>query len=68
MLDLPLNEADRISKLIPNMTKLNKIFGLSDAELRSRFRSDELPKVNELLNLAEGNDLEAQTINQAKIS
>ncbi|MDC8001510.1 DNA polymerase III subunit alpha [Aequorivita todarodis] len=67
VLDLPLNEADRISKLVPNMTKLNKIFGLSDAELRSRFRSDELPKVNELLNLSEGSDLEAQTINQAKI-
>lgn len=67
VLDLPLNDADRISKLIPNMTKLNKIFGLSDAELRGRFRSDELPKVQELLNLAEGFDLEAQTINQAKI-
>jgi DNA polymerase-3 subunit alpha len=67
VLDLPLGDADRISKLIPNMTKLNKIFGLSDQELRSKFRSDELPKVNELLNLSEGNDLEAQTINQAKI-
>ena len=67
VLDLPLNDADRISKLIPNMTKLNKIFGLSDQELRRKFRSDELPKVNELLNLSEGNDLEAQTINQAKI-
>ncbi len=67
VLDLPLNEADRIAKLIPNMTKLNKIFGLSDQELRSKFRSDELPKVNELLNLSEGEDLEAQTINQAKI-
>ncbi|MCW8980387.1 MAG: DNA polymerase III subunit alpha [Altibacter sp.] len=67
VLDLPLNDADRIAKLIPNMTKLNKIFGLSDQELRSKFRSDELPKVNELLNLSEGSDLEAQTINQAKI-
>ena len=67
VLDLPLNDADRIAKLIPNMTKLNKVFGLSEAELRSRFRSDELPKVNELLNLSEGSDLEAQTINQAKI-
>ncbi|QAA82596.1 DNA polymerase III subunit alpha [Aequorivita sp. H23M31] len=67
VLDLPLNESDRIAKLIPNMTKLNKIFGLSDSELRSRFRSDELPKVMELLNLSEGSDLEAQTINQAKI-
>ncbi len=67
VLDLPLNDADRIAKLIPNMTKLNKIFGLSDQELRVKFRSDELPKVNELLNLSEGEDLEAQTINQAKI-
>jgi DNA polymerase-3 subunit alpha len=67
VLDLPLNEADRIAKLIPNMTKLNKIFGMSDQELRNRFRNDELPKVNELLNLSEGEDLEAQTINQAKI-
>lgn len=67
VLDLPLNEADRIAKLIPNMTKLNKVFGLNPSELRSRFRSDELPKVNELLNLAEGFDLGAQTINQAKI-
>ncbi|MBT8261326.1 MAG: DNA polymerase III subunit alpha [Bacteroidia bacterium] len=67
VLDLPLNDADRIAKLIPNMTKLNKIFGLSDSELRSKFRSDELPKVNELLNLAEGEDLEAETIKQAKV-
>jgi len=67
VLDLPLNDADRISKLIPNMTKLNKIFGMSDQELRRKFRSDELPKVNELLNLSEGSDLEAETINQAKV-
>jgi len=67
VLDLPLNDADRIAKLIPNMTKLNKIFGLSDQELRSKFRSEEVPKVNELLTLAEGDGLEAQTINQAKI-
>ncbi|MBV1922984.1 MAG: DNA polymerase III subunit alpha [Flavobacteriaceae bacterium] len=67
VLDLPLNDADRISKLIPNMTKLNKIFGLSDSELRGKFRSDELPKVHELLTIAEGTNLESQTVNQAKI-
>ncbi len=67
VLDLPLNDADRIAKLVPNMTKLNKIFGLDEKELRSKFRSDELPKVHELLNLSEGEDLEAQTINQAKV-
>ena len=67
VLDLPLNSADRISKLIPNMTKLKKIFVYTDAEIRKNFRSDEVPKVNELLMLAEGNDLEAQTVNQARI-
>ncbi len=67
VLDLPLNDADRIAKLIPNMTKLNKIFGLEEKQLRSKFRSDELSKVNELLNLSEGSDLEAETINQAKV-
>ena len=67
VLDLPLNSADRISKLIPNMTKLKKIFGYTDSEIRNNFRNDEVPKVNELLMLAEGNDLEAQTVNQARI-
>lgn len=67
VLDLPLNDADRIAKLIPNMTKLNKIFGMSDQELRSKFRSDELPKVNELLTLSGGTGLDSETINQAKV-
>ena len=67
VLDLPLNDADRISKLIPNMTKLKKIFGYNDSEIRNNFRSDEVPKVNELIVLSEGDGLEAQTINQARI-
>ncbi len=67
VLDLPLSEADRISKLIPNMSKLGKIFGVDEATLKQKFRSEELEKVNELLNIAEGNDLEAETLNQARI-
>ncbi|WP_062054524.1 DNA polymerase III subunit alpha [Aquimarina longa] len=67
VLDLPLGDADRISKLIPNMSKLGKIFGVDEATLKKKFRSDELEKVNELLNIAEGNDLEAETLNQARI-
>lgn len=67
VLDLPLNDADRIAKLVPNMTKLNEIFSMDENTLRNTFRSDELPKVNELLNLSKGDDLEAQTINQARI-
>ncbi|MCF8273737.1 MAG: DNA polymerase III subunit alpha [Flavobacteriaceae bacterium] len=67
VLDLPLFDADRIAKLIPTMSKLNKIFGLSEKELNSTFRAEDLEKVNQLLNISEGEDLEAETINLAKI-
>ena len=67
VLDLPLGDADRLAKLMPAMSKLNKIFGLADNELRSKFRSDELEKVKQLLNIAESDNLEGQTVNQAKI-
>ncbi len=66
VLDLPLNEADHIAKLIPNMTKLAKVFGYTEKELKQKFRSDELPKVLELIKTSEGDDLTAETINQAK--
>ena len=67
VLDLPLFDADRIAKLIPTMSKLNKIFGLSEKELSSKFRAEDLEKVNQLLNISEGDDLEAETVNLARI-
>ncbi|WP_370390620.1 DNA polymerase III subunit alpha [uncultured Winogradskyella sp.] len=67
VLDLPLNEADHIAKLIPNMSKLAKIFGKSEKELAQKFRSEELDKVNQLLNISEGEDLQAETVNQARV-
>lgn len=66
VLDLPLNDADRIAKLIPTMSKLGKIFGKSEAELKKKFRAEDLEKVNELLNISEEEGLEAQTINMAR--
>ncbi|WP_445737663.1 DNA polymerase III subunit alpha [Mariniflexile sp.] len=66
VLDLPLFDADRIAKLIPTMSKLNKIFGLSEKELSSKFRAEDLEKVNQLLNISEGSDLEAETVNLAR--
>lgn len=67
VLDLPLFEADRIAKLIPTMSKLVKIFGYDEKQLSKVFRSEDLEKVNELLNLADGGGLEAETINLARI-
>ena len=66
VLDLPLGDADRIAKLIPTMSKLGKIFGKTDAELKKQFRSDDYEKVNQLLNIAEGDDLEGQTLSMAR--
>ena len=67
VLDLPLGDADRIAKLIPTMSKLGKIFGVPETELKKKFRAEELEKVNHLLNIAEGDDLEGQTVNMARI-
>jgi DNA polymerase-3 subunit alpha len=66
VLDLPLGEADRIAKLLPNM-KLGKIFSLSDQELKKSLRADELLKVNEIKNLADEDSLAGETIQQAKV-
>jgi len=66
VLDLPLFEADRVAKLIPGM-KLKKIFSLDDKELSKLLRSEEIELVNELKRLCEGNDLTAETIQQARI-
>lgn len=67
VLDLPLSDADRLAKLMPQMSKLNKVFGFSESELKAAFRSEDYEKVKELIFISNGNDLQAQTINQAKI-
>ncbi len=65
VLDLPLSDADRIAKLIPHI-KLNSIFSLDEAELKKKLRSDEMQKVKELKQMAEGEDLIAETIKKAR--
>ena len=66
VLDLALNEADRISKLLPNI-KLSKIFSLSEKELKKVLRADEFLKVKEFLALSEEASLSGETIQQAKV-
>jgi DNA polymerase-3 subunit alpha len=66
VLDLPLFEADKIAKLIPNM-KLAKIFSLDDAALKSALRSEEMENVMQLKALAGGKDLSAETLLQAQV-
>lgn len=66
VLDLPLPDADRIAKLVPN-TKLATIFGEDEKSISKikALRNDEILRVNELRNLAEGEGIEAETIVQA---
>jgi len=68
VLDLPLYEADRIAKLIPNI-KLKNIFG-DDDKSKSKvagLRSEERDMVNELKSIADGNGIESETINKALV-
>ena len=67
VMDLPLPEADRIAKLIPDIS-LAKIFSLSDPELREKLKNnqDDINRVKELKAIAEGHGLSADVVNQAR--
>jgi DNA polymerase III subunit alpha len=68
VLDLPLPDADRLAKLVPDNIKLDKILNLSDAELKEKLNRDEdYQRASELRKIAEGKDLAAETIRQAAI-
>jgi DNA polymerase-3 subunit alpha len=66
VLDLPLADADRLAKLIPNV-KLNTIFTEETTTLKEDLRADEFQRVEQLKAIANGDDLEAQTLTQAQI-
>ena len=67
VMDLPLSEADRIAKLIPDIS-LSKLFGLPDPELREKLKNnqDDINRAKELKSLAESHSLSADVINQAR--
>ena len=67
VLDLPLSDADRMAKLIPNMSKLAKIFKLDEKEISKQYRQEDIEKINQLLNIAEGEGIESETLNQARV-
>ncbi len=67
VLDLPLSDADRIAKLIPDIS-LSKLFGMSESELRDKLKNnqDDINRANELRAMAQGSDLSAKVINRAR--
>ena len=68
VLELPLPDADRLAKLIPDI-KLGKLFKLEGKELSDKLKGnkEEVDKAKMFKELANGNDLEARTINTARV-
>jgi len=67
VLNLPLFEADRLAKLIPDIS-LKKIFGLGDADLADVLKNNQenIVRANQLKQIGAGSDLPAQVIQKAQ--
>ena len=66
VLDLPLAEADVLAKKMPEI-KLNMLFNFDEVQLKEKLNGEQLQLANDFKELAEGDDLQAQTIQQATI-
>lgn len=67
VMELPLSETDRVAKLVPEMSKLAKIFSWDDKEMAGKLSGDAYPLAKQLRELAKGNSLESKVVNQARI-
>lgn len=67
VLDLPLPDADRIAKLVPDIS-LGKLFKMNDAELADKLKNnqEDIARAKELRALADGNDLASRVVNRAR--
>ncbi len=71
VLDLPLFEADKIAKLIPNLIpskwNLSRFLSDTEAEIKKVLRPEDFDKIKELIGINNGEDLSSETIQQAQI-
>ena len=65
VLDLPLFEADKMAKLVPDLMSLDKIFNYSKEDLKKNVKKDQLTNAKKLIDYSKGDDLHAETINNA---
>ncbi|MEQ8323105.1 MAG: DNA polymerase III subunit alpha [Vicingaceae bacterium] len=66
VLDLPLGDADQLAKLMPD-APLKKVLELEEKELKKKLSSDQFALAQQIRKIAAGNDLKAQTLQQAAI-
>lgn len=66
VMDLPLGEADRIAKLVPDLKKFKHIFGRKPEELKKDFNGDDLANVKQLIEISEQDNEQGKILNQAR--
>jgi DNA polymerase-3 subunit alpha len=70
VMDLPLFEADKVAKLIPNLMpskwNLSRFLSEDEAIIKKSLRPEDFERVKELISLSKQGNLCAETINQAK--
>ncbi len=68
VLSLPLNETDRIAKMVPTRpgTKLHRIFNKSNTELKDEWANDDYSKIQELLSIKKKGTLEGEVLQLAE--
>jgi DNA polymerase-3 subunit alpha len=71
VLDLPLFEADKIAKLIPNLIpakwSLARFLKEAEPEIKKILRPEDYEKIKDLISISKENDLSGETIQQAQI-
>ncbi|WP_053406334.1 DNA polymerase III subunit alpha [Persicobacter sp. CCB-QB2] len=66
VMDLPLPDADRIAKLVPDI-KLKKLFGMSPDQLKDKLNSDQMEMARQLMDISKQSDMEGNVLNTARV-
>lgn len=66
-LDLTFDEADRLTKQVPDNQSLAKILGLDDKSLREQFRGEDYEKAQVLRTMMAQKDPSGETLTKAKV-
>ncbi|MFZ8962793.1 MAG: DNA polymerase III subunit alpha [Schleiferiaceae bacterium] len=66
-LDLTFDEADRLTKQVPDNQSLAKILGLDDKALREQFRGEDYEKAQALRTMMAQKDASGETLTKAKV-
>ncbi|BDD07960.1 DNA-directed DNA polymerase [Fulvitalea axinellae] len=66
VLDLPLPDADRVAKLVPDI-KLKKLFGMTDTQLKDKLNGEQMEMANQLKAISRESSPEGTVLNQARV-